>query len=77
MLRVPASFVDQTLWPEFVELNKTLQEYLRATTERIIKESVYQTLLKRGCQIAPGDSKVDSDRFGIRIAIKGTKGYFW
>lgn len=41
MLRVPVSFVDQTLWPEFQELNTTLQTYLRETTERIIRESVY------------------------------------
>ena len=41
MLRVPASFVDQTLWPEFQELNQTLQTYLRETTERIIRQSVY------------------------------------
>jgi hypothetical protein len=41
MLRVPVSFVEQTLWPEFQELNKTLQTYLRQTTERIIRESVH------------------------------------
>lgn len=42
MLRVPASFVDQTLWPEFVELNQTLQEYLRQTTEKVIREVVHR-----------------------------------
>ncbi len=41
MLRAPVSFVDQTLWPEFQELNTTLQTYLRQTTERIIRESVH------------------------------------
>ena len=42
MLRVPASFVQQTLWPEFEELNQTLQEYLREITEKTIREVVHQ-----------------------------------
>jgi len=42
MLRVPKSFVDSTLWPEYVELSKALNEYLNAATERIIREEVYR-----------------------------------
>ena len=41
MVRVPKSFVDKTLWPEFLELEKALEEYLNEATERIIREEVY------------------------------------
>ncbi len=42
MVRVPRSFVDATLWPEFLELQKALDEYLNEATERIIREEVYR-----------------------------------
>jgi hypothetical protein len=41
MLRVPRSFVDRTLWPEYLELRDALDEYLNEATERIIREEVY------------------------------------
>ncbi len=41
MARVPVSFVDETLWPEFNELDKTLQSYLDDITSRVISESIY------------------------------------
>jgi hypothetical protein len=41
MLRVPQSFVDTTLWPEFSALHTALAEYLNAATERIIREEVH------------------------------------
>ena len=41
MLKVPPSFVDDVLWPEFVELNAALTEYLMAVTRKIIKEEVH------------------------------------
>jgi len=50
MVRVPKSFVDQTLWPEYAELSKALSEYLEEATERIIREEVY------------GDSREASER---------------
>ena len=42
MLRVPTSFVDRVLWPEFLEIKAALDEYLNEATERIIREEVYQ-----------------------------------
>ena len=42
MLRVPESFVDRTLWPEYLELKQALDEYLNEATERIIREEVYR-----------------------------------
>jgi hypothetical protein len=41
MLRAPRSFVESTLWPEYVELQAALHAYLNEATERIIREEVY------------------------------------
>ena len=41
MVRVPRSFVDKTLWPEYQELRAALDEYLTEATERIIRDEVY------------------------------------
>jgi len=38
MVRVPKRFVDDTLWPEFIELSRTLQETLELTTDQIISQ---------------------------------------
>jgi hypothetical protein len=42
MLRVPRSFLDKTLWPEYMQLKNALDEYLNEATERIIREEVYR-----------------------------------
>lgn len=34
-------FVDETLWPEFMQVIETLRSYLDSTTERIIAEVVH------------------------------------
>ncbi len=41
MVQVSKSFVDQTLWPEFTELDETLNSYLSDVTERIISQGVH------------------------------------
>ncbi|MBX7210003.1 MAG: hypothetical protein K1X78_16920 [Verrucomicrobiaceae bacterium] len=40
MARVPRSFVNETLWPEFLELSKVLKSYLDDVTDRVIAEGV-------------------------------------
>lgn len=40
MARVPKRFVDETLWPEFEELNRTLAEFLAQVTARVIAEGI-------------------------------------
>jgi len=40
-LRAPKSFLNTTLWPEFLEIKGALDEYLEEATERIIKEEVF------------------------------------
>lgn len=42
MVRVPRPFVDETLWPEFLELSEVLQTYLDEVTERVIAQAIYQ-----------------------------------
>jgi tRNA nucleotidyltransferase (CCA-adding enzyme) len=42
MVRVPQSFVDKTLWPEYQQIRDALDEYLNEATERIIREEVYR-----------------------------------
>ena len=37
MVRVPKRFVDDTLWPEFCELDKALRETLERATDQVIK----------------------------------------
>jgi hypothetical protein len=41
MLRAPKSFVDDTLWPEFIELDRTLRSYLDDITDKVIRESIH------------------------------------
>ena len=41
MVRLPKSFVDKTLWPEYLEIKDALNEYLTEATERLIREEVY------------------------------------
>ena len=42
MARLPKSFVDETLWPEFVQLDELLRKYLDEVTERVISEGIYE-----------------------------------
>lgn len=42
MVRGPQSFLMGTLWPEFVQIQKALEEYLREATDRIIREEVFK-----------------------------------
>ena len=42
MARVSKSFVNKTLWPEFVELDDVLNEYLSDVTERVIREAIFE-----------------------------------
>jgi hypothetical protein len=41
VLRVPESFINKTLWPEYLEISRALDDYLNEATERIIREEVF------------------------------------
>lgn len=54
MVRVPQSFVDETLWPEFDELAGVLTEYLREVTDRVITESINADISEEREEPSPG-----------------------
>ena len=41
VVRTPESFINNILWPEFLQIKDALNEYLNEATERIIREEVY------------------------------------
>lgn len=41
MVQAPRSFVEETLWPEFLELSKVLQTYLDEVTQRVIAGAIH------------------------------------
>ena len=41
VLRAPGSFINETLWPEFLQIKAALDAYLNEATERIIREEVF------------------------------------
>ena len=41
IVRAPQSFLDDMLWPEFVEINDALVEYLAEITNKVIREEVF------------------------------------
>ena len=41
VVRAPKSFVNQTLWPEYLEISRALDEYLNEATERIVRDEVF------------------------------------
>jgi hypothetical protein len=41
MVRAPKRFLDQVQWPEFSELDQTLQAYLHQVTLRVIRDEVF------------------------------------
>jgi hypothetical protein len=42
MAKVTRTFVDETLWPEFQELNATLRTHLQSVTERIVHQAIHR-----------------------------------
>ena len=41
MAELSKRFVDETLWPEYLQLSTVLDDYLEEVTDRIISESVF------------------------------------
>src|SRR5206468_4575998 len=42
VVKVPRSFLDQVLWPEFAEINGALSDYLAEITDEVIRSEVYR-----------------------------------
>ncbi len=41
VVRAPESFINRTLWPEYLEISQALEEYLNEATEQIIRDEVF------------------------------------
>ena len=54
MADVPKSFVNETLWPQFEELSRTLREYLDDVTSRVIADAVYGDTSEAGERLQIG-----------------------
>lgn len=53
MARIPRRFVDETLWPEFEQLNKVLTSYLEAVTDRVVKAAIFADSSEAETRAAP------------------------
>ena len=42
MAQVSKRFVDETLWPEFLEISQTLKAYLSEITDRVVSQVIHQ-----------------------------------
>jgi hypothetical protein len=63
MARVPARFVNEVLWPEFVELNRTLASFLSEVTDRVIAQGINpdRTEVEVAAEQIPQGSTVTAD----------------
>ncbi len=61
MARAPKDLIDQEIWPEFQELEKTLHSYLSEVTKRVIATAIHEDVSEpevrtRPKELAPGRS---------------------
>ena len=42
MARISRRFVDETLWPEFLDISKSLRAYLAEVTDRVVAEVIHR-----------------------------------
>lgn len=42
IVRVPETFLNTVLWPEFQEINAALTEYLSEITDKVIREAIHK-----------------------------------
>jgi hypothetical protein len=52
MARVPVGFVNEILWPEFQQLDRTLTSFLSEVTDRVIAQAVEPNMAE--IDVAPG-----------------------
>jgi len=64
VLRAPKSFIDRTLWPEYVEISQALDEYLNEATERIIREEVFRDAeeAEENSEDSHPDQRIEAER---------------
>ncbi len=68
MVRVTATFVDQTLWPEFREFHNSLRAHLEEVTDRVIQEAIFKgapEVEERSGREGSGDEKQATPQGGL------------
>lgn len=65
MAKVPKSFVDSTLWPEFVELDDVLKTYITEITERVIRDHIHEDSSEATLRNEAGDLRIGQRGSGI------------
>ena len=70
MIRVPRSFVDKTLWPEYLQIKDALDEYLAEATERIIR-AVDGGLRRRHHRRPPAHAGTRLGRWKTHFGVPG------
>ena len=68
VLSAPKTFINTTLWPEYLEIAQALEEYLNRATERIIQEEVFGDAAE--AEERPGAPK-DSAAVGLSLEGQG------
>ncbi|MFT7516216.1 MAG: hypothetical protein ACI9QL_005454 [Candidatus Omnitrophota bacterium] len=53
MAKIPRAFLNETLWPEYQELNKVLSAYVSEITDRIIREHIHNDASEADVSDAP------------------------
>lgn len=53
MARVSRRFVDETLWPEFQQLDKVLASYLESVTDRVVQAAIFADNSEAETRAAP------------------------
>ena len=67
LVRADQGFIETTLWPEFLELERTLQGYLHEITQRVISQAIHSDVGDAEEQSTPAAGAsprgmLDSDR---------------
>jgi hypothetical protein len=65
-VKVAASFVDEVLWPEFLELNATLRSHLDSVTNRIIQQAIHGDV---GTEQRPGQEPATTEERTATSAV--------
>ncbi len=65
MAKVSKRFVDETLWPEFQQISKTLSSYLSDVTDRVVHQVIHQDsseaeVIEQPKQLPPGVVQQDA-----------------
>jgi hypothetical protein len=62
MANISKGFVDETLWPEFMEISETLRRYLDDVTDRVIGQVIHEDASEADIMEDPKQLPLSSDQ---------------